>query len=437
MSRVADLTIKGFLYQFNLTALEILNLAHDEDLCIEGIIEDIDIISKEEITAIQCKYHESKESFELSALYKPILQMLKSFVDVQGSNIKYILYAYFPNENHGIRELTEENLNEILSTTNMDYICQYIAHIKECNDSEIACLISKERKTREEKDIIKKYFIENKAKIKFDTRDFLKNHFKLVIGKSYDDLTVEVKNKLVCEGFNVQDIDDLFYPNAMQKIAETSIKKDDKDRRVNKQWLVDYLRQTKSTAITRWTKELTDYKQLLKSRRKQLHVNLNTNSRKRCFIFNSRKVDNFEDNIVVFISNFIAKYCSKVKLHIPSTFCIIDYSKEQLDDLTSRIYSKGINYEDGYRGKSFFKEAFIRMPEIKQNEGWMEFYIRLCIGCEDIYDILSNNKPDDIFLISCEVPDGIDIKDTNIEKLEITRLEELEYLLQLKEEIVI
>lgn len=439
MCRVADLTIKGFLYQFNLTALEILNLAQDEDLCIEGIVEDIDIIRDKEITAIQCKYHESKENFELSTLYKPVLQMLKTFTYTQGSstNINYILYAYFPNEEQGIKELSEENLNIILETTNIDYICQYIAFIRECNDEEVNLLISKERKTKEEKEIIKKYFIENKTNIKCNIKDFLENHFKLIIGRSYNELANDVKSKLQGEGFIEQDIEDLFYPNSIQKIAEISIKRDEIERRVNKEWLVDNLRQTKSTAITRWTKELADYNQLLKSRRKQLRVNLNINTRKRCFLFDSTKLENFEDNIVMLINDFISKYCSKVKLHTPSTFCIIDYTKEKLDNLASRIYAKNIRYEDGYRGTSFFKDAFIRMPEIKQNDSWMEFRIRLCLGSDEIYNILSSNKPDDIFLISCSAPNEIDIKDTNVEKIEVSRIEELEYLLQLKEEIAL
>ena len=54
MGRIADATIKGFMYQFNLSLNEILKSA-DEVIKIEGIIEEIDKINKENITAIQCK----------------------------------------------------------------------------------------------------------------------------------------------------------------------------------------------------------------------------------------------------------------------------------------------------------------------------------------------------------------------------------------------
>ena len=43
MGRVADSTIKGFMYQFNLSLNEILK-STNEIIQIEGIIEDIDRI---------------------------------------------------------------------------------------------------------------------------------------------------------------------------------------------------------------------------------------------------------------------------------------------------------------------------------------------------------------------------------------------------------
>jgi hypothetical protein len=40
MSRSADYSIQGFLYQFNKTALEILKCHDDELIVVEGVIED-------------------------------------------------------------------------------------------------------------------------------------------------------------------------------------------------------------------------------------------------------------------------------------------------------------------------------------------------------------------------------------------------------------
>ena len=71
MDRVASSTIKGFLYQFNVTLEELLN-SDSEEIFVEGRIEDIDIIDESNLKAIQCKYHESQEKFQ-------ILKSLKQF----------------------------------------------------------------------------------------------------------------------------------------------------------------------------------------------------------------------------------------------------------------------------------------------------------------------------------------------------------------------
>lgn len=100
MGRVADSTIKGFMYQFNLSLNEILK-SNDETIRMEGIIEDIDKVSSSEVTAIQCKYHETVETFKWSVVYKPILQMLKTYTETGISNIIYVLHTFFPEETQG------------------------------------------------------------------------------------------------------------------------------------------------------------------------------------------------------------------------------------------------------------------------------------------------------------------------------------------------
>jgi hypothetical protein len=60
------------MYQFYLSLNELLK-SNDEAIVLEGIIEDIDKVSSLGVTAIQCKYHETIETFKWLAVYKPIL----------------------------------------------------------------------------------------------------------------------------------------------------------------------------------------------------------------------------------------------------------------------------------------------------------------------------------------------------------------------------
>ena len=79
----------------------------NEIVKIEGIIEDIDRINEENITAIQCKYHEEVEKFQWSKVSKPILQMLRTYTNSDGNKISFILYAFFPSEQLGEKAVSK------------------------------------------------------------------------------------------------------------------------------------------------------------------------------------------------------------------------------------------------------------------------------------------------------------------------------------------
>ena len=119
MDRTADYTIQGFLFQFNKTLLEVLKSADDAEVTVEGIIEDIEIAAPAGLTAIQCKYHEAKEDFTASTIFKPLLQMMQHFHNNQQANISYILFAHFPNPPANLN-ITKADLEAGLASKNKD-----------------------------------------------------------------------------------------------------------------------------------------------------------------------------------------------------------------------------------------------------------------------------------------------------------------------------
>ena len=109
-SRVADSTIKGFIYQFNKTILEILD-SSTGTIHVEGIVEDVDVYdANNSIRAIQCKYHESAKSFTLSLIYKPIILMIKTFLERPNDDISFVLFIYVPSEEEKDLKLSVEDL---------------------------------------------------------------------------------------------------------------------------------------------------------------------------------------------------------------------------------------------------------------------------------------------------------------------------------------
>ncbi|NBJ95474.1 hypothetical protein D5281_23875 [bacterium 1xD42-62] len=435
MGRVADSTIKGFMYQFNLTLNKILK-ASDDIIKVEGIVEDIDVSFNDHVTAIQCKYHEEQQKFQWSTVYKPILQMMKTFCMMdRGLDIKFILYAYFPNEKEGKKLLNEKQMENILKTDNIEYICDYIAYLMKIENAQIEQLLQKPRKTKTDKEKIKKYFAENNLEIKCDLKDFLEKHFEFIVGKPYDELEKENKELLEEAGFEKDDVSDIVYPNAIQKIADLSIIKNDNSRNITKDEMTQYLRMIKTAAITRWTRSLSNYGEVIKRKRKQLNTYLNINKRKRCFFIDPVLIENFDNDIVLFLKNYVTRYCCKVKLHTPAVFCFVGYTHEQIDELESRLYLKGIEAETGYRGKTFFEETFIKEPEKRINDGWMQYRIKLCTDEAACIAAINKEGQDDIFLIADRLPVDISVQDVNVEVVNLVKLSHLEYILKIRDEV--
>ncbi|PZR28674.1 MAG: hypothetical protein DI535_05935 [Citrobacter freundii] len=95
--RAAIDTIRGYYYQFDATIASLLTASQDNDkVTVEGV-EDIDINTTSETTAIQCKYYEKTE-FNFSVIAEPIRWMLthyKSLMDRSRPRIRYKLRGHY------------------------------------------------------------------------------------------------------------------------------------------------------------------------------------------------------------------------------------------------------------------------------------------------------------------------------------------------------
>lgn len=84
-------TIKGYFYQFDYSIKCLLELKNDNDsIIIEGI-EDIDIKTATEETAVQCKYY-SKTEYNHSVIAKPLRLMLNHFKNAKDGKSKRVKY---------------------------------------------------------------------------------------------------------------------------------------------------------------------------------------------------------------------------------------------------------------------------------------------------------------------------------------------------------
>lgn len=95
--RSAVSTILGYFYQFDRSILTLLRLASDDDRVAIECIEDVDVHTATEVTAVQCKYYEKSE-YNHSVIKPAIMFMLVHFKEGQDAGrppINYHLAGHF------------------------------------------------------------------------------------------------------------------------------------------------------------------------------------------------------------------------------------------------------------------------------------------------------------------------------------------------------
>ena len=394
MPRTADYTIQGFLYQFNKTALEILKSQDDEIITVEGVVEDIEVTSSALLTAIQCKYHEASTSFAESAVYRPMLQMLKHFSDNPTANIRYVIFAHFPGAETSPPTVDSSTVQAALASKDKDLE----KHIKALpSDVDLAGFVGR---------------------------------FAMEFGPSYSDITKQVGKELEGNGIPGDDIEALAYPNAIHMIAMLSVKHDPTNRKITKKQFLSELKTIRTTAISRWTLALKTRERLLQARRKQLKEHLDKNARLRYFVIDPASIEDYDAEIVLFVSDYVDKYHFK-PAHIGTPILCLCANRDQVQSIQRRLFAKEIVTEDGYIGGEFQKSRLFREPMSLKKPGakiQREFALRL-LSWEDHGEVLNIRKCDDLFIIGEPACSSLDTVDVNVERLAGATMKEIKYVM--------
>lgn len=398
MTRQADSTIKGFLYQFNKTLKEILELAPDEEVLVEGIIEDIDILLKGgdvPLRSIQCKYHESAENFTPSLIYKPVLQMLEGYAKgVSADNL--VIFIHVQNAPGSCLSLTKQHLNEILSTEN----------------SELSKII-------------------NRTTGPIDQDDFVKK-LKIEFGPSISQLEEKVKLLLSTCFKKEVDVEGISYPNAINIIAKLSSEKSAENRKISKNELIKKINSTKEVIFTKWIAFTNSKQKTLSAMRRSLAQSLNPNSSTRHIYLCNRLLIDFDTKIVAFIARYIDKYHCK-PAHINPPLFVINAEKNYISQIVSRLYARGIIATEGVVGTEFFLDRLLRAPINKRNRLPQDADFRVRICGKDIFPgVLQRARPDYLYIVADSIPLEWDYRDVCHHHMALDNFEELEYVFSLR-----
>lgn len=320
--RTAIDTIKGYFYQFDYAIVKLLELSEDTDTIIIEGIEDVDINTATDETAIQCKYY-AKSEYNHSVIAKPIRLMLDHYKQVTIGNkarINYKLYGYFKS---GQTKLT----SPIDSTFLKNHFLTY------------------------EKDKVKHYHHLKLGLTDIQLDDFLSLLVIDIAALEYSSQVSKISNLLMaqfdCKEFEAENF---YYNNALHLIKEIATEGDVKKRKISK---ADFIKKInfKRVLFNDWFIKYKGEAKLFTELRNQYFTNLNTSPFERFFIIEVPTNNYLRSEIKELIMT-ISKKWSKLSQREPQPFCPYIYlhnlPNQELIDLKKELYSEGFTFIDGF-----------------------------------------------------------------------------------------
>jgi hypothetical protein len=348
-NREAIDTITGYFYQFDKTILELLKQNDDEaSICIEGI-EDIDVVSANEESAIQCKYY-AKTEYNHSVIKKPIILMLQHFAVNKSKGIKYHLYGHYKSGHENLSDLTLEFLKKNFLT--------YKKTEKNENDEKIDVmhLVHKELNLDDE-----------------ELKLFLKNLIIDIHAPSFEDQYKNIINEIKINLMVSEAEAELYhYNSALKLIKNISIRQARKERTITKSEFIDKIK-VKDEIFDSWFIRRKGREKYIKNIKKQhLSSGLNMEAFDRFFLIDccgsSSSISDIKDAIFL-----LSKKWSKISTRLDVPFCpsiyVHNLTSEDVVKLKNTIFTEGVLFVDAYpfKGSNIYSTHFYTKPT-KENK---------------------------------------------------------------------
>jgi hypothetical protein len=343
-NREAIDTITGYFYQFDKTILELLKDDDNASICIEGI-EDIDIVSANETSAIQCKYY-AKTEYNHAVIKKPIILMLKHFSENKCIGIKYHLYGHYKSGHEKLTSFTIKSLKTNFLT--------YKKTDKSGLDNKVTVthLVHEELNLSDE-----------------DLGVFLGLLTVDIHAPCFDDQYQEIINAIKLN-LNVSEVEaELYhYNSALKLVKDLSIKQTREERTTTKNDFIKKIK-TKDEVFDSWFIRRKGRDKYIKDVKKQhLSSGLNMEAFDRFFLIDccgSDSLSDIKDSIFL-----LAKKWSKTSLRQNQPFCpsiyIHNLTLENVVKLKNIMFTEGMLFLDAYpfKGSNICTTHFYTRPTI-------------------------------------------------------------------------
>ena len=343
--------IKGFLYQYDKTIIEILSRKETEYVYIEHI-QDIDC----ENYVLQVKHKETAK-YSNSSIREPVIKLLNIFI--ANTSKKFCLYVYFKDQKpHSVKYNTIQELKNIL-----------------------------------------KYRDENKTKIlqaQYTDEQLTQfiQHFTLQFAEDYDGQYKKVI-QLLSERMGINEEEAwIYHAIILEKLFAIALEDDDEKRRISYQQVKEHV--DKCTTVTFENKY-----RILIGKEKFLSA-----IKKRYFTFNKPNINNFErlfliecsaienETVLRYIVNFLKnKYYKPGKSPAPY-ICFRGLDKNILNEVKRGMIDNNEMFSDGtyFDGDKFRKDKLAEDKKSCIKFISEEYLYGLGIVFKEIYEFYRKDK---------------------------------------------
>lgn len=322
-NRSAVDTIRGYFYQFDHSILQLLRLSGGLDsIDIEGI-EDIDINTANETTAIQCKYY-AKTEYNHSVIGRPIRFMLSDYKNRKGSgrpSVRYRIYGKY-----------ESGQEKLILPLSADFLRKHFL-------------------TYKEKEI--QHYHHNELGLTDDGLDEFIGLLTIDINakpyeEQYQDVLSEIRSCFSCSDFEAEHY---YYNNALSVVRSLSTQPNVHDRRIKKADFISRI-DKKELLFNEWFIDLKGRKEYIREIKKQYFtLALNTSPFERFFLIEASNV-NYDRAKLKTLLLLIQKKWSKLSQRESQSFCPYVYlhniPTEELVGIKTNLRDEGYFCEDGF-----------------------------------------------------------------------------------------
>jgi hypothetical protein len=332
-------TIRGYFYQFDYSILKLLQLTDLGDSISIECIEDVDINTATEVTAVQCKYYEGTD-YNHSVIKPAVMLMLTHFKTVKQGGKPLIKYSLRGHYNSGQQKLT---LPIDVAFLKQHFLTYSKGKVEHCHHEELGL-----------SDV--------------DLVEFLSVLDIDINAASFDEQFAEVIQSLQaaynCTRFEAEYF---YYNNALALTKQLSIQSLAANRTINKKVFLERS-DTSGVLFNEWFVRKKGEKAHFAELKKTYFSNLNLSPFERFFLIEVDPEAYVRSDLKEVLHLFSRKWSKTSKRDGNSAFCPYVYihglQSDELIELKKELATEEFGFIDGYdfQGADFSVKSIAKLP---------------------------------------------------------------------------